>query len=106
MVNNMRRSTDQTIICALRILARDIQTDDGVANSALREAADRMEELSGLGDYEFNLHDLVSKIGGDYSFDGKVVSRFKKLSGVNRYVVEDDRGVLHVYSAKNLEHQC
>ena len=50
MVNNMRRSTDQTIICALRILARDIQTDDGVANSARREAADRMEEVSGLGD--------------------------------------------------------
>lgn len=105
MVNNMKRSSDQTLICVLRILANDIQTDDGVANSALREAADRMEELSGT-DYEFNLHDLVSKIGGDYSFDGKVVSRFKKLSGVNRYVVEDDRGVLHVYSSKNLERQC
>lgn len=45
----------------------------------------------------------VRKVGGDYTFEGVVVAAFTKLSGVWRYVVEDDRGVLHVYSAKNLE---
>lgn len=40
--------------------------------------------------------------GGDYRFDGTVVAVFPKLSGVVRYVVEDDRGVLHIYSEKNL----
>ena len=45
----------------------------------------------------------VRKVGGDYTFEGVVVSAFTKKSGVWRYVVEDDRGVLHVYSAKNLE---
>ena len=42
----MTRKTDtKTLINAMRILARDIQSDDGVANGAISEAADRMEEL-------------------------------------------------------------
>ena len=52
----------------------------------------------GLGLYE-----EVKKVGGDYEFEGTVVSVFKKTSGQVRYVVQDDRGVLHIYSAKNLK---
>ena len=44
----------------------------------------------------------VAKVGGDYRFDGIVVASFTKLSGVIRYAVEDDRGVLHIYGPKNL----
>lgn len=44
----------------------------------------------------------VEKVGGDYTFVGTVVSVFTKRSGVTRFVVEDDRGVLHIYSEKNL----
>lgn len=51
----------------------------------------------------FKVNDLVSKVGGDYTFDGTVVAVFTKLSGAIRLVVEDDRGVLHVYSEKNLK---
>ena len=51
---------------------------------------------------QFFVGDKVEKVGGDYTFVGVVVARFYKLSGVTRYVVEDDRGVLHVYSAKVL----
>jgi len=40
----MRSSTD-TLVSALRILSQDIQTDDYVANAALLEAADRLEEV-------------------------------------------------------------
>ena len=36
----------KTLIEALRILARDIQSEDGVANAAIAEAADRLEELA------------------------------------------------------------
>lgn len=39
------RSSTTTLISALRILARDIQSEDGVANAAIAEAADRLEEL-------------------------------------------------------------
>lgn len=41
----MTRSSTATLIAALRILARDIDSDDGVANAAIAEAADRLEEL-------------------------------------------------------------
>jgi hypothetical protein len=47
--------------------------------------------------------DVVEKIGGDYTFVGTVVSVFPKLSGLIRVVVEDDRGILHIYSEKNLK---
>lgn len=40
----MKTSTE-TLIKALRILAEDIKSDDGVANAAIAEAADRLEEL-------------------------------------------------------------
>ena len=39
------RTETKTIIGALRVLANDIQSGDGVANAAIAEAADRMEEL-------------------------------------------------------------
>lgn len=45
----------------------------------------------------------VEKVGGDYTFAGVVVAAFVKLGGQLRYVVEDDRGVLHIYSGKNLK---
>jgi len=39
------KSNIDTLIGALRILAEDIQSDDGVANAVVAEAADRLEEL-------------------------------------------------------------
>jgi hypothetical protein len=50
----------------------------------------------------YKVGDRVEKVGGDYTFEGVVVAAFCKLSGAERYVVEDDRGVLHVYGEKNL----
>ncbi len=42
---NTPRSSTETLIKALRILAHDLDTEDGVANTAISEAADRLEEL-------------------------------------------------------------
>lgn len=39
------RSSTETIIKAMRILAQDIVSDDYVANAAIMEAADRLDEL-------------------------------------------------------------
>jgi uncharacterized protein HemX len=39
-----RKSSTDTLIAAMRILARDIQSGDGVANVAIAEAADRLAE--------------------------------------------------------------
>lgn len=52
----------------------------------------------------FSTGDKVRKIGGDYQFEGWIVAKFqKRVSLAVRFVVEDDRGVLHIYSQKNLE---
>jgi len=40
-----RRTPDATLISAMRILARDIQSGDGCANACLLEASQRLEEL-------------------------------------------------------------
>lgn len=53
-------------------------------------------------EYEYLLGDKVEKVGGDYQFIGIVVAAFPKLSGKIRYVVEDDRGILHIFSDKQL----
>ena len=44
------KTDTKTLIDALRILARDIHSEDGVANAAIREAANRLEELQKLLD--------------------------------------------------------
>jgi hypothetical protein len=37
------RSSDHVLIEALRILSRNIHSEDGVANAAIAEAADRLD---------------------------------------------------------------
>ena len=39
------KTNNKTLIHALRILARDIQSEDGIANACIAEGADRIEEL-------------------------------------------------------------
>lgn len=39
------KTNTKTLIKALRILSEDIQSDDGIANACVAEAADRIEEL-------------------------------------------------------------
>jgi hypothetical protein len=45
---NAPRTDTLTLIWALRALARDIESQDGVANAAILEAADRLEEMRHL----------------------------------------------------------
>lgn len=44
----MKKTPDAVLVCALRILANDIQSGDGVANAVINEAADRLQELADL----------------------------------------------------------
>ena len=53
----------------------------------------------------FKVGDQVEKVGGDYIFDGTVVSVFEKLSKVVRVVVEDNRGLLFIFNEKSLRHK-
>jgi len=40
------KTDTKTLIKALRILVEDIQSEDGVANACIAEAADMLEELN------------------------------------------------------------
>jgi len=40
------RTETRVLVEALRILARDIQSEDGVANACIAEGANRLEELN------------------------------------------------------------
>ena len=52
---------------------------------------------------KFKLGDEVHKVSGDYRFRGQVRAAFKKKNGAARYVVENDDGLLHIFSDGNLE---
>lgn len=52
---------------------------------------------------DISVGDRVRRVNSDYEFIGHVVSVFSKLSGVVRYVVEDDRGVLFIWRRNNME---
>ena len=51
---------------------------------------------------QFKVGDLVAKVGGDYTFFGEVRAAFTKRSGVWRYAVENDAGILHIFNGKQL----
>jgi hypothetical protein len=40
------KSSTETLIKAMYILSNDIQSEDGIANAAILEAAQRLEELN------------------------------------------------------------
>lgn len=50
------KSSNRTLVLALRALAKDVSCDDGLANLCLAESAERMEELS---DAVAKLHTLL-----------------------------------------------
>lgn len=52
---------------------------------------------------KFNLYDDVIKNRGDYTFRGVVVAAFQKKSGAWRYVVENDAGILHIFSDAQID---
>ena len=45
-----KRTETRVIVAAMRMLQCDIWSEDGVANAAIGEAADRLEELQRLVD--------------------------------------------------------
>lgn len=65
------RTETSTIVAAMRELARTVQCDDGVANAAISEAADRLAELDGeravLRGMLADCASVISTIEGDNS---------------------------------------
>lgn len=54
----------------------------------------------------FEIGDLVEKKNGDYVFIGVIVSVFSKVSGALRLVVENDAGILHIFSPTQMKRRA
>lgn len=64
------------------------------------QAAAVAEMIDVLG---IKVGDAVKKTKGDYVFHGEVRSVFRKISGVIRYVIENDAGVCMIMNHSQLE---
>lgn len=60
----MKKTDIKVLIASMRILSRDIQSQDGVANMAIAEAADRLDEFN---DQLADQADLIRKLNEDIS---------------------------------------
>jgi hypothetical protein len=90
---------------------------DEISKDTLKEAARILEQFAQMPvldaqvlltdpDDPFPITTPVEKNGGEYLFPGTVVASFLKRDGQRRYVVEDDRKSLHIFSAKNLRRRA
>ena len=70
------KTNTQTLAAALRILANDIESPDGVANAAIAEAAERLEELRAQ----------VELLRGDMKY---IKNKLEILSSAGLYVKRD-----------------
>jgi len=61
----MKKTDTKTLIEALRILVRDIQSDDGIANACIAEAADRIDELTQALESATQTNVILAKRLGD-----------------------------------------
>ena len=44
----MRVTDTKTLASAMRVLSAEVESEDGIANSAIAEAADRLDELAAI----------------------------------------------------------
>ncbi len=77
----MLKSSDETLVLAMRVLVRDIPSDDGIANSAIAEAADRIESYAKASDVLPRLLEIKCRIA--------------KQDGEWHIFVRDGNGVAH-----------
>lgn len=54
-------------------------------------------------DFKFSVGQKVAKLGGDYIFYGEVVTAFYKTTGLKRYVVENEDGMLFIFNEDQLQ---
>ena len=50
----------------------------------------------------YNIGDYVEKKTGDYRYRGVVVAVFRKVSGAERLIVENEDGMLFIFNERQL----
>lgn len=75
---------------------------DAIAEYRRAEGREAAVKIAKEGACEVKTGDEVEKVGGDYRYRGVVVAVFEKRSGAVRVVVENDGGMLFIFSPAQL----
>jgi hypothetical protein len=67
-MSDYRESSTMDLIISMHILSRDIQSGDGVANAAIREAGDRLSKLHRMVNHAYPI--IKAQHGADHMLDG------------------------------------
>ena len=89
------RTKTKTLIKSLKILSSEIQSEDGVANATIHEAALRLEEMSEIGKFKdllghcyggpsisFEQDRFVLYVWGDAPVDYRILAEGKTLEAL------------------------
>ena len=85
-------SSTQTLIKSLKILANDIESEDGVANAAIHEAAGRLEEVNNVLKEARSMIDYLATctIAGKWPSEA-IKELYKKLNKLDNYGIHTDQ---------------
>jgi hypothetical protein len=75
------RTDTQTLIAAMRHLAATIQSDDGVANAAIAEAADRLDEMHAACKSAIQHIETIERMHGHELPEGEMLRAAIKRKG-------------------------
>ena len=100
LLNNRLREVVEPLV-ARGVLPAGITIGEPPMNEETKQTLDNFMDEPNRQEFKFG--DLVEKVGGDYTYVGEVRGVIEKKSGVFRYAVEDDRGMLHIFAGKQLK---
>jgi len=75
------RTDTQTLITAMRHLAATVQSDDGVANAAIAEAADRLHEMHAACEAAIMHIETIERMHGYELPEGEMLRAAIKAKG-------------------------
>ena len=93
------RTDTQTIVAAMRNLAATIQSDDGVANAAIAEAADRLGELHDACESKISMNAIMVRQASD-DFEAMLTAdAMQSVMGAEVVSIAFERpGLWHVFA--------
>lgn len=67
-MSDHHESSTMSLIIAMHVLSNEIQSDDGVANAAIREAGDRLAKLHRMVNHAYPI--IKAQHGAEHMLDG------------------------------------
>ena len=90
----------------VQLMAKLSKNMEDFGNAEFRRIMTKLQsQPRGKLETMFSIDDFVRKEGGDFSYEGHIVSVIqKRRSGEVRYVVENEAGMLFIFRGEQLKH--